>query len=68
LLDDGAKTDCVEDILGQEPRFSAQVLNEAPVNCRRKAGLSREETGQFPAGVQSLCTVEDLTVQTHLAA
>ncbi len=43
-----------------------QVLNEAMVNCRRKAGLSWEETGAFLAGVQSLCEVEDLSVQTHL--
>ena len=66
LLDDGPKADRAEDILGQGPRISVQVLNEAMVNCRRKAGLSWEETGAFLAGVQSLCEVEDLSVQTHL--
>ena len=66
LLDDGPKADWAEDILGQGPRISVQVLNEAMVNCRRKAGLSWEETGAFLAGVQSLCEVEDLSVQTHL--
>lgn len=66
LLDDGPKADRAEDILRQGPRISVQVLNEAMVNCRRKAGLSWEETGAFLAGVQSLCQVEDLTVQTHL--
>ena len=66
LLDDGPKADRAEDILGQGPRISVQVLNEAMVNCRRKAGLSWEETGTFLAGVQSLCPVEDLSVQTHL--
>lgn len=66
LLDDGLKADRAEDILGQGPRISVQVLNEAMVNCRRKAGLSWEETGAFLAGVQSLCEVEDLSVQTHL--
>ena len=66
LLDDGPKADRAEDILGQGPRISVQVLNEAMVNCRRKAGLSWEETGSFLAGVQSLCEVEDLSVQTHL--
>ncbi len=66
LLDDGPKADRSEDILGQGPRISVQVLNEAMVNCRRKAGLSWEETGAFLAGVQSLCEVEDLSVQTHL--
>lgn len=66
LLDDGPKADRAEDILGQGPRISVQVLNEAMVNCRRKAGLSWEVTGAFLAGVQSLCEVEDLSVQTHL--
>ncbi len=40
-------------------------MNEALANCRRKAGLSWEDTGVFLAGIQSLCSVEDLTVQTH---
>ena len=66
LLDDSPKADRAEEILGQWPRVSIQVLNETLVNCRRKAGLNWEETGQFFAGVQSLCIVEDLTVQTHL--
>lgn len=65
LLDDGPKADRAEKILGQGPRISVQVLNEALINCRSKAGLSWEETGAFLAGIQSLCTVEDLTVQTH---
>lgn len=65
MLDDGPKADCAEEILGQGPRISVQVLNEALVNCRRKAGLSWGETGAFLAGIQSLCAVEDLTVQTH---
>jgi predicted nucleic acid-binding protein len=66
LLDDGPKADRAEDILGQGPRISVQVLNEAMVNCRRKAGLSWEETGAFLAGVQSLCEVEALSVQPQL--
>nr|WP_238935940.1 VapC toxin family PIN domain ribonuclease [Sulfitobacter mediterraneus] len=40
-------------------------MNEALANCRRKAGLSWEDTGVFLAGIQSLCSVEDLTVKTH---
>ena len=51
--------------MGQGPRISVQVLNEALVNCRRKAGLSWEETGEFLAGIRALCAVEELTVQTH---
>ena len=65
LLDDGPKADRAEAILGQGPRISVQVLNEAMVNCRRKAGLSWDETGAFLAGIRALCHVEDLTLQTH---
>lgn len=65
LLADGPKADRAEVILQQGPRISVQVLNEALVNCRRKAGLTWEETAVFLAGVQSLCPVEGLTVQTH---
>jgi predicted nucleic acid-binding protein len=65
LLDDGPKADRAEEVLAQGPRISVQVLNEALVNCRRKAGLTWEETGDFLGGVQALCPVEDLTLQTH---
>ena len=65
LLDDGPKADRAEAILAQEPRISVQVLNEALVNCRRKARLSWDETGAFLSGIQALCRVEDLTLQTH---
>lgn len=65
LLDDGPKADRAEAILGQGPQISVQVLNEAMVNCRRKAGLSWDETDAFLAGVRALCQVEDLTIQTH---
>ena len=65
LLDDGPKAERAEEILGQGPRISVQVLNEAMVNCRRKAGLSWEDTGAFLEGIKSLCPVEDLTIRTH---
>jgi predicted nucleic acid-binding protein len=65
LLDDGFKADRAEVILGQRPRISVQVLNEALVNCRRKACLSWQETGTFLAGVRALCQIEDVTLQTH---
>jgi predicted nucleic acid-binding protein len=65
LLDDGPKADRAEAILSQQPRISVQVLNEAMVNCRRKVGLSWSETGAFLAGIQALCPVDDLTLQTH---
>ena len=65
LLDEGSKADRAEAIMGQGPRVSGQVLNETLVNCRRKAGLSWEETGAFLAGVRALCPVEEQTLQTH---
>ena len=65
LLEDGPKAERAEEILGQGPRISVQVLNVAMVNCRRKAGLSWEDTGAFLEGIKSLCPVEDLTIQTH---
>lgn len=65
LLDDGPKADRAEEILAKGPRISVQVLNEVLVNCRRKEGLDWDETGVFLTGIQTLCTVEDLTVQTH---
>jgi len=65
LLDGGHKADRAEALLAQGPRISVQVLNEATVNCRRKAGLSWEETGAFLSGIRALCPVEDLTLQTH---
>jgi len=65
LLDDGSKSDRAEGILARGPRISVQVLNEVMVNCRRKTGLSWDETGVFLAGVQCLCPVEALSLQTH---
>lgn len=65
LLDDGPKAERAAAILAGRPRISVQVLNEAMVNCRRKAGLSWDETGAFLAGIRALCPVEDVTLQTH---
>lgn len=65
LLDDSPKADRAEAILAKGPQISVQVLNEALVNCRRKAGLTWEETGAFLGGVRDVCPVEDLTMQTH---
>jgi predicted nucleic acid-binding protein len=65
LLDTGPKADRAAQIMGQGPRISAQVLNEATVNCRRKARMTWDETGAFLEGIQELCCVEPLTLQTH---
>ena len=65
LLDGGPKTLRAEEVLSRGPRISVQVLNEAAVNCRRKAGMTWEETGDFLGGVRALCPVEPLTARTH---
>jgi predicted nucleic acid-binding protein len=65
LLDDGPKAETAERLLGRGGIISVQVLNEALVNCRRKAGMSWDETAEFLNAVQRLCTVTGLTVETH---
>jgi len=65
LLDSGSKADRAEALLEQGPRISVQVLNEALVNCRRKAALSWDNTDTFLSGIRALCPVETLTLQTH---
>ena len=65
LLDDGPKAETAERLLGRRGIISVQVLNEALVNCRRKAGMSWDETAEFLDAVQRLCTVTGLTVETH---
>ena len=65
LLDGGAKADAAEALLARRPRISVQVLNEALVNCRRKAGLSWDEANAFLRGIQALCQIEPLTLETH---
>ncbi len=65
LLAGGDKADRAEALLARRPVISVQVLNEALVNCRRKARLGWDEAGAFLAGVESLCRIEPLTAQTH---
>ena len=65
LLADGAKADRAEEILAGGGVISVQVLNEALVNCRRKAGLSWDEASDFLAGIRKVCDVTSLTTQTH---
>lgn len=65
LLDEGPKADRAEEILARGPRISVQVLNECLVNCRRKAGMSWAEAGDFLTGIEALCPVEPLSLRTH---
>ena len=65
LLDDGPKADRAETLLSGGGLISVQVLNEALVNCRRKAGLSWAESARFLQGIRRLCRVVPLTPETH---
>ena len=65
LLDGGAKAERAEELLARQPCISVQVLNEALVNCRRKAGMDWAEANEFLFAVESLCRVEPLTLETH---
>lgn len=65
LLDDGAKADRAEAVLARSPTLSVQVLNEATVNCRKKAGMDWGETTKFLDGLRALCPVVPLSIETH---
>jgi predicted nucleic acid-binding protein len=65
LLDDGVKCDQAEALLAQGGTISVQVLNEAMVNCLRKARMSQDEAQEFLQGIRQLCQVRDLDLRTH---
>jgi predicted nucleic acid-binding protein len=65
LLDNGPKADSAEALLAAGGVISVQVLNEALVNCLRKAQMTHEETAAFLHVVRDLCDVVDVTVATH---
>lgn len=65
LLDEGQKADKAEAMLQTGGVVSVQVLNETLVNCRRKAGMSWQEAGEFLCGVRELCLVRPLTLEVH---
>ncbi len=65
LLDDGSKCDRAEALLAQGGTISVQVLNEAMVNCLRKARMSQDEAQEFLQGIRQLCQVRDLDLRTH---
>lgn len=65
LLDDGPKRDRAVQVLQSGGTVSVQVLNEVLVNCRRKAGMSWDETGMFLESIRAICRVVPLTPDTH---
>jgi len=65
LLDDGPKAEIAERLVSKGAMISVQVLNEALVNCRRKAGMSWQEAGFFLDSLRALCPVVALTPEIH---
>ena len=65
LLDDGPKRDVAADLIAKGGTISVQVLNEVLANCRRKAGMSWDEAGEFLDGVREICNVISLTPDIH---
>ena len=65
LLDDGPKREVAIDLIAGGGMISVQVLNEALVNCLRKATMSWDEAGEFLDGIREICTVVDLTPEIH---
>lgn len=65
LLDDGPKADRSAELLAKGGLISVQVLNEALVNCIRKAGMSWQDAGDFLAGVRELCDAINLSTEVH---
>ena len=65
LLDDGPKRDVAEKLIAEGGAISVQVLNEALVNCLRKAKMTWDEAGEFLDGIREICTVVDLTPEIH---
>ena len=65
LLDDGPKRDVARGLLEGGGTISVQVLNETLVNCRRKAGMSWDEAGDFLGGIRDICDVVSLTPEVH---
>lgn len=65
LLDNSEKTIIAEKLLAKGGKISVQVMNEVLVNCRRKANMNWQESGQFLSGIRKLCKVAPLTIRTH---
>ncbi|MDP5009480.1 MAG: PIN domain-containing protein, partial [Glaciimonas sp.] len=65
LSDDAKKANLAEKIINTGSIISVQVLNECTNVMRRKLSMSWEECKDVITSLQSLCSVEPLTVTTH---
>jgi predicted nucleic acid-binding protein len=66
LSDNVEKAQRAEDILAQGGIVSVQVLNEFAAVARRKQRLTWPEIVEVADTISTLCTVESLTLETHV--
>ncbi len=59
------KADRVEELLASRGTISVQVLNEFMAVARRKLGMTTGEVREILGVVRKLCTVEDVSAETH---
>jgi predicted nucleic acid-binding protein len=59
------KADRVEELLASHGTISVQVLNEFMAVARRKLGMRIDEVREILGVVRKLCTVEDVSAETH---
>jgi len=62
---EAAKANTAEELLAGGGQISVQVLNELANVGRRKLALSWAEIADITTQIQSLCSVTQLTVETH---
>lgn len=60
-----AKANTTEELLARGGQISVQVLNELANVGRRKLGLTWPEITDITTTIQSLCSVAQVTVETH---
>lgn len=65
MLDDGPTRDLASGIIARGGTISVQMLNDALVDCRRKAGVTWEEAAEFLGGIREICAVVSLSPDIH---
>lgn len=65
LSADPARADRAEQLIAQGGVISVQVLNEFAATAIRKLGMNWDEVAEALTAVRALCTVENLTAETH---
>ena len=66
LSEDTKKADQAEKILKSGAIISVQVLNEVANVALRKLSMTWMEINEFVELIQSVCSVEPLTIETHI--